>query len=299
MHNLQAFENEGGEEVACISWIGEKTKDEDEIFSFKKHSFPRLSSNSWNYFSRKRGYVVPSEIIDNCRFLSEGSHRCLDLMYMRCTLGALTGWRGDESASSFTIGLVRFVDTKMSIARRLNLCKHASRSCSWISGIDGGTLGRGNSENGQWNRYCRSILDTIGWTSSWLNFYIEFLHWKYMVYRIESLLRKFEDRRIIHSLYTIFSRNFLFSRFSRFSSVITSVGYVIVNFWLIFQLCDGRITPTDRSLLSLLYISTLLGNVRIWRRGGLAWFVDSRNAVVTLLRKARPTIILLLSSSIN
>lgn len=54
---------------------------------------------------------------------------------------------GDES--SFTIGLVRFVDTKMSIARRLNLCKRASRSCSWISGIDGGTLGRGNSENGQ------------------------------------------------------------------------------------------------------------------------------------------------------
>lgn len=50
----------------------------------------------------------------------------------------LTGLQSaDESASSFTIGLVRFVDTKMSIARRLSPCKRASRSCSWISGIDG------------------------------------------------------------------------------------------------------------------------------------------------------------------
>lgn len=34
-------------------------------------------------------------------------------------------------------GLRRFVDRKMSIARRLSSCKRASRSGSWICGIDG------------------------------------------------------------------------------------------------------------------------------------------------------------------
>lgn len=68
----------------------------------------------------------------------------------------------------------------MSIARRLNLCKRASRSCSWISGIDGGSLGRGNW--GKWTAG-KSILpvDARVESSSRLNFYVasgKFEEWK-------------------------------------------------------------------------------------------------------------------------
>lgn len=79
--------------------------------------------------------VLTTKIVDNCRFLETK-----DLTCNAVRVRGINEGRRDES--SFTIGLVRFVDTKMSIARRLNLCKHASRSCSWISGIDGGTLGQ-------------------------------------------------------------------------------------------------------------------------------------------------------------
>ncbi|KAF7417923.1 hypothetical protein HZH68_000576 [Vespula germanica] len=42
-----------------------------------------------------------------------------------------------DDSRTMPVGLGRFVDTKMSIARRLRPCKRASRSGSWICGIDG------------------------------------------------------------------------------------------------------------------------------------------------------------------
>lgn len=119
-------------------------KARQETFSFERlfHDLNRLSKVrqifSELFFEKTLVITVltTNEIVNNCRFLE----RCLDLTCNAVRVRGINEGRRDES--SFTIGLVRFVDTKMSIARRLNLCKHASRSCSWISGIDGGTLGQ-------------------------------------------------------------------------------------------------------------------------------------------------------------
>ena len=134
MHNLEAFET-GEEKVA-------RGMARQETFSFERlfHDLNRLSKVrqifSELFFEKTLVItVLTTKIVDNCRFLETK-----DLMCNAVRVRGINEGRRDES--SFTIGLVRFVDTKMSIARRLNLCKHASRSCSWISGIDGGTLGQ-------------------------------------------------------------------------------------------------------------------------------------------------------------
>lgn len=135
MHNLEAFET-GEEKVA-------RGMTRQETFSFERlfHDLNRLSKVrqifSELFFEKTLVITVltTNEIVNNCRFLETK-----DLTCNAVRVRGINEGRRDES--SFTIGLVRFVDTKMSIARRLNLCKHASRSCSWISGIDGGTLGQ-------------------------------------------------------------------------------------------------------------------------------------------------------------
>lgn len=136
MHNLEAFET-GRKKLhgGC--------KARQETFSFERlfHDLNRLSKVrqifSELFFEKTLIITVltTNEIVNNCRFLETK-----DLTCNAVRVRGINEGRRDES--SFTIGLVRFVDTKMSIARRLNLCKHASRSCSWISGIDGGTLGQ-------------------------------------------------------------------------------------------------------------------------------------------------------------
>lgn len=131
----------------------------------------------------------------------------------------------------------------MSIARRLNLCKRASRSCSWISGIDGGSLGRGNW--GKWTAG-KSILpvDARVESSSRLNF--QSLH------RENSKSGKFRREKMSK---VRFIRYFLSPKFPIFALSAIPDCKFLAN--LPTPRC--RITPTDRSLLSLLYISNTVG----------------------------------------
>lgn len=137
MHNLEAFET--GEEKVARGMTRQETFSFERLFHDDLNRLSKVRQIFSELFFEKTLVITvltTNEIVNNCRFLE----RCLDLTCNAVRVRGINEGRRDES--SFTIGLVRFVDTKMSIARRLNLCKHASRSCSWISGIDGGTLGQ-------------------------------------------------------------------------------------------------------------------------------------------------------------
>ncbi|KAF7411625.1 hypothetical protein HZH66_000521 [Vespula vulgaris] len=88
-------------------------------FGLKVSAFPSTARRILHE-ARNRGFVRKDQV-----------HACKQSQLTKARTLVL------DDSRTMPVGLGRFVDTKMSIARRLRPCKRASRSGSWICGIDG------------------------------------------------------------------------------------------------------------------------------------------------------------------
>ncbi|KAL2733322.1 hypothetical protein V1477_014290 [Vespula maculifrons] len=97
-------------------------------FGLKVSAFPSTARRILHE-ARNRGFVRKEQITRGS--VQDQVHACKQSQLTKARTLVL------DDSRTMPVGLGRFVDTKMSIARRLRPCKRASRSGSWICGIDG------------------------------------------------------------------------------------------------------------------------------------------------------------------